>query len=100
VVRWSNWIAHFSGARNAEIIEADTRDVEVTPEGVVFYIRTKYRAPEMRLKKDESERPIPLHSAIIAEGFLDYVRSLPPGRCFLISRLIGMGGAMTTGQTG
>jgi len=76
VVRWSNWIAHFSGACNAEIIEADTRDVVAVSEEdgkPVFHIRLDHRLDTMRVKTDVRPRPNPLHSAVIAEGFLDYV---------------------------
>jgi hypothetical protein len=77
-IRWSTWIGHFSGARNAEIFEADTRDIEEhSPEydgGPVFHIRLDHRSDKMRLKVDEiSPRPTPLHSAIVSEGFLNYV---------------------------
>jgi hypothetical protein len=76
VVRWSNWIAHFSGACNTEIIEADTRDVVAVSEEdgkPVFHIRLDHRPDTMRVKTDVRPRPTPLHSAVIAEGFLDYV---------------------------
>jgi hypothetical protein len=67
-IRWSTWIGHFLGARNAEIFEADTRDIEEQSReydgGPVFHIRLDYRSDKMRSKVDEiSPRPNPLHSA-------------------------------------
>jgi hypothetical protein len=40
-------------------------------------IRLDYRGEDGSLKTEGSERKVPLHPAIIAEGFLDYARSLP-----------------------
>jgi integrase len=91
VIRWANWIAAFSGARLAEIVEADIRDVEITPQGAIFHIRLENRPPTQRLKGTFSERSIPLHSAIMAEGFAAYVGSLPTGPLFPTLRLDGEG---------
>src|ERR1700730_4064104 len=40
-------------------------------------IRLDNRGEDGSLNTEGSERKVPLHPAIIAEGFLDYVRSLP-----------------------
>jgi hypothetical protein len=87
-IRWPNWLAAYSGGRLAEIVEAQTQDVEIFEDGVtmddgtvihgrtvVFHIRRLYRpGPQATLKTDEiSERPVPLHDAVLAEGFEAYV---------------------------
>jgi integrase len=82
IIKWPNWLAAFGGARLSEIIEADTRDIEMTPEGAIFHIRLDHRPATMRLKTDESVRAYPIHSAIMREGFGDYVASLAPGALF------------------
>ncbi|HEV2185694.1 MAG TPA: hypothetical protein VGR70_00695 [Stellaceae bacterium] len=76
LIRWSNLLAAYTGARLSEIVEADTRDID----GQTFHIRLRHRPETMRLKT--IERPVPLHSAILAEGFGDYVRGRPPGPLF------------------
>ena len=76
VIKWCNWLSSFQAARLSEILDAHTRDV-VIQEGVpVVKIRRKYRSPDKRLKTKVSTRTVPLHSAVLAEGFLDYVGSV------------------------
>ena len=48
----------------------------------VMKIRKKYRSPDQRLKTKVSIRIVPLHSALLAEGFLDYVDSVGDGPLF------------------
>jgi hypothetical protein len=61
-------------------------------EGVwVMKIRRKYRSPDQRLKTIVSTRDVPLHSAVLAEGFLDYVKSVGDGPLFPQLRLDGYG---------
>ena len=73
LVRWAHWISHFSGARLAEITEAKTTDFEIVGEHVVLHCGTK---------TEGSVRRFPLHSAIIREGFLDYLHGRAEGPLF------------------
>jgi integrase len=76
VIYWCNWLSSFEGARLSEITDANTRDI-VLDHGVwVMKIRRKYRAPDQRLKTIVSTRDVPLHSAVLAEGFLGYVEAI------------------------
>ena len=71
-LRWVPWLACFTGARLEELVGAMVRDVE-TIEGVpCLHIRLDYRPRQASLKNENSERTVPLHPAIVAEGFLDY----------------------------
>jgi integrase len=73
-VRWFRWLAAYCGARTAEIAEAQTSDIEVLADGTaVFHIRLLNRPVAQRLKTDFSPRPVPIHEAVKAEGFLSYV---------------------------
>jgi integrase len=82
VVKWSNLLAGFSGARIAEIVEADTRDVVVEDGELIFFVRTTHRVgDEKTLKTRTSKRWFVIHSAIRDE-FATYVASLPPGPLF------------------
>jgi integrase len=70
------WIAAFTGARLEEICGAVLADIE-TIDGVTrLHIRLDYREEGASLKNEHSERVVPLHPVIIAEGFLDYAGSL------------------------
>jgi hypothetical protein len=72
-VRWFHLIAAYSGARCAEIAEAQTQDVEAVDGIQVFHIRLLNRPKAQRLKTEFSERSVPLHTAVLNEGFLSYV---------------------------
>jgi integrase len=77
VVRISNLIATFSGARLAEIVEANKADFEWDGGHLVFHIRLDNREEGQGLKNHTSTpRRYPLHSAIKDE-VADYLRSLP-----------------------
>jgi hypothetical protein len=78
-IKWPMWLAAYSGGRLAEIVEAQTHDIEVVEDGtVVFHIRRLYRpGKQATLKTGEiSERPVPLHDAVLREGFLAYADSI------------------------
>jgi integrase len=76
VIRWLNWLSSFNGGRLSELVEADTRDI-VVKEGVwIMEIKKTIRIPDQRRKTKVSSRDAPLHSALLAEGFLEYVESI------------------------
>jgi integrase len=71
-------LACYTGCRLSELCQLRTQDVAQIEE--VWCIRL---APEAgSLKNRGSERLIPLHPAVIASGFLDFVRVLKPGPIF------------------
>ncbi len=74
-LRWAPWLMCFTGARIGEIAELRRGDVHTDKAlQILDIVPTDARAG----KNEEFQRMIPLHSALIAEGFLDYVASLPP----------------------
>lgn len=83
-MRWLPWVLATTGARLDEVTQSNKVDIQVTPEGVP-YLRIHAdkdgtRQPGERprqLKNPSSRRFVPLHPALIKEGFLDYVASLP-----------------------
>jgi integrase len=91
VIKWLTWLSSFTGARLSEIVDAHTRDIVLVDGVWVIKIRRKYRSPDQRLKTKVSTRDVPLHSALLAEGFLDYVKSVGDGPLFPQLRLDGYG---------
>jgi hypothetical protein len=81
-IRYPTLIAGFSGARVGEIADATTYDVYMVGDMYVLDIRTDYREEGQEIKNERSIRRFPLHPQIIAEGFIDYLQSLPPGPLF------------------
>ena len=81
--RWVPWLCAFTGARIGEILWLKRGDVGFT-EGIAYInISPDEDSGARTVKTTESVRSVPLHPAIIKEGFLDYWRSLPSGEAFL-----------------
>lgn len=78
-LRWVPWLEAFTGARLDEICGANVSDIYEFGGVWCLDIRLDYRGEDGSLKTEGSERKEPLHPALIAEGFLDYWRSLPAG---------------------
>ena len=78
-LRWFNWLAAYSGAIPSELLGASTDQVYQKFGVWVLHIRPPKGGT---LKSEYRPRIIPLHRALIREGFLDYWRSLPPGPLF------------------
>jgi integrase len=77
-LRWLPWILCFTGARLGEVTQAVKEDVQ--REGVgPWFIHIHQQGEGRTLKTVHSERMVPLHSALIAEGLLRYVNTLPAG---------------------
>jgi integrase len=85
-VRFAHLISGFHGARIAEIVEADTRDIEIVDRVVVdgaihenvpvFFVRTLHRTGEEKtVKTKPSKRWFVIHSAMRAR-FIAYVEGV------------------------
>ena len=77
LLRWVPWLAAFTGARVDEICGAMVADVRSFDGVPCLHIRLDYREAGAELKTVNSERVVPLHRALVDEGFLGYVSSLP-----------------------
>jgi hypothetical protein len=73
VVRWCQWVAWATGSRVSEIAEASTKDICQIGGMWCIKILLDNREEEAELKNEESHRIVALHSALICEGFLDFV---------------------------
>jgi integrase len=69
--RWIPWLCAFTGCRLDEVAGRDARDIKRVGSTWVLDI------PEG--KNEGAPRRIPLHSKLIAEGFIEYWRELPKG---------------------
>ena len=71
LIRWGIWLMGMTGASNKEAFCTEKEHFELRDRLVIWNLhgfKTKFRT-----------REIPLHSAIIAEGFVQYLESLVPG---------------------
>jgi integrase len=75
---WITLIGAYTGARLEEIAQLTVADIKTLGANgstvTVFDIHNKHR-----LKNESSARAIPLHSAIVRAGLLDYAKALPQG---------------------
>ena len=69
----------FTGARLGEVTQAVREDTQRDGSGGPWFIHIHSEGDGRTLKTVHSERMVPLHSALIAEGFLSYVDGLPAG---------------------
>ncbi|TQE98565.1 MAG: hypothetical protein FKY71_13200 [Spiribacter salinus] len=79
--RWVPWLLAFTGARVSEVLNARKADIGQT-EGIAYiYIRRAggTATSAASLKNTWSVRCVPLHPAVLAEGFLGYAEGLPEG---------------------
>ncbi|MBN8872179.1 MAG: hypothetical protein J0H67_05030 [Rhodospirillales bacterium] len=72
--RWLPWVLAFTGARIEEVAELRRRDVR--QEGGVWILDIVPTATRAG-KTAQAQRMVPIHPALVAEGFLDYAASLP-----------------------
>lgn len=79
-LRWLPWLAAATGARIGELAQMHADQIEIS--GVTSVLHIRPAADGGRLKTAESERSIPVHSALVNEGFLDLVRSVGQGPLF------------------
>ncbi|RCW85429.1 DUF6538 domain-containing protein [Phyllobacterium bourgognense] len=76
--RWLPWLAAYSGARIGELIQLEKRDIFNIGDDWFFQIRVGGD----RTTKTMKGRKVPIHPAIIEEGFLLFVNAAPQGRLF------------------
>ena len=75
--RWLPWVLCLTGARVGEVVQSDRSDV--TEIDGIHVLRIHDQGDGRSLKNTESRREVPLHPALVTEGFLAYVASLKPG---------------------
>lgn len=76
--RWVPWLCAYSGARLSEVCQLRAEDI-VEVDGV-WAMRFDPEAGS--LKSASAERTVPLHSALLTVGFLDFVRGVGAGPLF------------------
>ena len=77
--RWAFLLCCFTGARIGEIAQLRKQDIERSSEGIwMIHLR-----PEAGTIKGGRERSAPVHSQIIALGFIAFVEQAPDGYLFI-----------------
>jgi integrase len=77
--RWVPWLCAYSGSRAGEITQLRGQDVQTRDSIVVLRL-----TPEAGTIKTSAPRTVPLHEHIVAQGFLDYVKTKGQGPLFYV----------------
>ena len=78
--RWLPWLAALSGARIGELAQLWAEGIKI--ENGVHFMQIKAAPDGGSLKTPNSERQVPLHPALIKDGFLDFVKTKGKGPLF------------------
>jgi integrase len=75
--RWVPWLCAYSGARAGEVTQLRAEDIE--KRGSFHFMKLM---PDAGTIKTRKTRVVPVHEHLIAQGFLDMVRSVGKGALF------------------
>ncbi len=78
--RWLPWLTALSGARIGELARLWGEEIKI--ENGVHFMQIKAAPDGGSLKTHNSERQVPLHPALINDGFLDFVKAKGGGPLF------------------
>jgi integrase len=84
-LRWVPWLAAYSGARVGELTTIEKSDVVVV--GGYYFYHVIHDPAKGRTTKTKKNRKVPMHPALIEEGFLDFVKAAPDGPLFSANRV-------------
>lgn len=84
--RWLPWLLAYTGARVGEV--AQLRRENVKERDGVHFLQITNEGVGQSVKTQASARDVPLHPAVIKEGFLKFAATVPRGS-FLFSKLSG-----------
>jgi integrase len=73
--RWGHWIMAFTGMRVAEALQLTGADIRQDRDTGIHYIAVNEDLPGASVKNGQ-KRNIPIHDALIAEGFLAFAKSV------------------------
>ncbi len=73
-VRWAPWIMAFTGMRIGEVLQLSVRDIG--QDGGIWFIAVHEDDDEKSVKTGQ-RRNVPIHPALIREGFLIFVQAMP-----------------------
>ena len=80
-LRWLTWLMAYTGARINELAQLRKEDVQ-RERGIDFLGITGSDEKGHEIKTSASRRKVPIHRALIAEGFLKFVVKAPNGWLF------------------
>lgn len=76
--RWIPFLEAYHGMRIGEIVQLEKSDLMSYRGFYYLFIRSN----QIRKTKTRKGRRVPVHKAVVAEGFVDFVKAAPEGRLF------------------
>lgn len=74
-LRWAHWVMAFTGMRVGEVLQLHGADVQQDPRSRVWFLDVNEESDDKSVK-NAVPRHVPIHPALVAEGFLDYARTI------------------------
>jgi integrase len=72
-LRWAHWVMAFTGMRVGEVMQMTGADIR--RDGHIWFIAVNEDDPSKSVKNSQ-RRSVPIHPALIAEGFIDYAKRI------------------------
>lgn len=75
-LRWSHWIMAFTGMRVGEVLQLTTGDIKTDGKSGIAFFDVRPDPQAGKSVKNDHARHVPIHPALIGEGFLRFVDSV------------------------
>ncbi len=72
-LRWAHWVMAFTGMRVGEVLQLTGGDIR--RDGDIWFIAVNEDTPGKSVKNSQ-RRSVPIHPALIADGFVDYAQTI------------------------
>lgn len=76
-LRWPSWIMAYTGLRIGEVLQLTRADIGTDADTGIPVIRVTVDKAAGKSVKNGKPRVVPVHEALVAEGFLQFVSGLP-----------------------
>ena len=81
-IKWLTWLSAFQLTRTSEIADIHTRDFFIEDGIWTMQIQIKNRSKDQKIKTEQSHRKMALHSAVLDEGFIEFLQAAGDGPLF------------------
>lgn len=81
-IKWLTYLSAFQLTRTSEIADIHTRDFFIEDGMWAMQIQIKNRSKDQGIKTEQSHRKMALHSAVLDEGFIEFLQAAGDGPLF------------------
>lgn len=80
--KWIVWLAAYTGMRLGEIVQLTKSNISVDEDAQRYYLRVTNQGDGQSVKTAAGNRQVPLHNALLEEGFIEYVKGCADNSLF------------------